>query len=665
MIGKILGGRYEIREKIGSGGMADVYKAYCIKLNRFVAVKILKDRYNVDREFVSRFELESQAAASLSHNNIVSVYDVGYEDGIHYIVMELLDGITLKDYISIHGMLPWKQALDFSIQICDAMDHAHKKGIVHRDIKPQNIMVTADNVLKVTDFGIARTANKDITTEDNTAIGSVHYISPEQARGGYVDASSDIYSMGVVMYEMLTGRVPFDGDSHVSIALMHMREEPVPPCDIVISIPYELQAVCLRAMAKNPAERFADAGEMLASLKAIAAEYSNDKPAKTVEDYEDYLSSVLTSGEKRDVPVTHRYKEESKVPEKRKKSEKESKNEKKAKLFVIIGSVLIVAIFVLVFVRAIKPDIFSSESSQLVIDKYPNLVGRKIEDVKKEYKNDKTVTIKEAEERVESVEYEEEGYIVEQSPKAGKKVTGNHITITVTVSKGNKDGLEEVPDFQGKHYENAVKTLDKYGIDYEIVPDESSDQPEGYVISQTPKAGKKLTSSTKVKLYVNMTKDEDELERVPKVVGLDSSDAKAEVESSGFEWGSVTEQESSEPKGTVISQSPDAGTEIKKGYRINVVVSSGTVQKNEPSSESIGSTSDQPELKTVYLTVDLPTDREKVDVVIKIDGKEVYNQVYQTSNGTADLRITGSGTKNVEVYFDGELKRSENVNFDE
>ncbi len=665
MIGKILGGRYEIREKIGSGGMADVYKAYCIKLNRFVAVKILKDRYNVDREFVSRFELESQAAASLSHNNIVSVYDVGYEDGIHYIVMELLDGITLKDYISIHGMLPWKQALDFSIQICDAMDHAHKKGIVHRDIKPQNIMVTADNVLKVTDFGIARTANKDITTEDNTAIGSVHYISPEQARGGYVDASSDIYSMGVVMYEMLTGRVPFDGDSHVSIALMHMREEPVPPCDIVISIPYELQAVCLRAMAKNPAERFADAGEMLASLKAIAAEYSNDKPAKTVEDYEDYLSSVLTSGEKRDVPVTHRYKEESKVPEKRKKSEKESKNEKKAKLFVIIGSVLIVAIFVLVFVRAIKPDIFSSESSQLVIDKYPNLVGRKIEDVKKEYKNDKTVTIKEAEERVESVEYEEEGYIVEQSPKAGKKVTGNHITITVTVSKGNKDGLEEVPDFQGKHYENAVKTLDKYGIDYEIIPDESSDQPEGYVISQTPKAGKKLTSSTKVKLYVNMTKDEDELERVPKVVGLDSSDAKAEVESSGFEWGSVTEQESSEPKGTVISQSPDAGTEIKKGYRINVVVSSGTVQKNEPSSESIGSTSDQPELKTVYLTVDLPTDREKVDVVIKIDGKEVYNQVYQTSNGTADLRITGSGTKNVEVYFDGELKRSENVNFDE
>ena len=665
MIGKILGGRYEIREKIGSGGMADVYKAYCIKLNRFVAVKILKDRYNVDREFVSRFELESQAAASLSHNNIVSVYDVGYEDGIHYIVMELLDGITLKDYISIHGMLPWKQALDFSIQICDAMDHAHKKGIVHRDIKPQNMMVTADNVLKVTDFGMARTANKDITTEDNTAIGSVHYISPEQARGGYVDASSDIYSMGVVMYEMLTGRVPFDGDSHVSIALMHMREEPVPPCDIVISIPYELQAVCLRAMAKNPAERFADAGEMLASLKAIAAEYSNDKPAKTVEDYEDYLSSVLTSGEKRDVPVTHRYKEESKVPEKRKKSEKESKNEKKAKLFVIIGSVLIVAIFVLVFVRAIKPDIFSSESSQLVIDKYPNLVGRKIEDVKKEYKNDKTVTIKEAEERVESVEYEEEGYIVEQSPKAGKKVTGNHITITVTVSKGNKDGLEEVPDFQGKHYENAVKTLDKYGIDYEIIPDESSDQPEGYVISQTPKAGKKLTSSTKVKLYVNMTKDEDELERVPKVVGLDSSDAKAEVESSGFEWGSVTEQESSEPKGTVISQSPDAGTEIKKGYRINVVVSSGTVQKNEPSSESIGSTSDQPELKTVYLTVDLPTDREKVDVVIKIDGKEVYNQVYQTSNGTADLRITGSGTKNVEVYFDGELKRSENVNFDE
>lgn len=664
MIGRILGGRYEIREKIGSGGMADVYKAYCIKLNRFVAVKVLKDQYNVDREFVSRFELESQAAASLSHNNIVSVYDVGYEDGIHYIVMELLDGITLKEYIKIHGMLPWTQALDFSIQICDAMDHAHRKGIVHRDIKPQNIMVTDDNVLKVMDFGIARTANKDVTTDGTTAIGSVHYISPEQARGGYVDASSDIYSMGVVMYEMLTGRVPFDGDSHVSIALMHMRKDPVPPCDLVISIPYELQAVCLRAMAKNPAERFADAGEMLSELRTIAAEYSNDKPAKTVEDYEDYISSVLTS-DRRDVPVTHRYKEENQMPQKPKKTKKETKNEKKAKLLVIIGSVLIVAIFVFVFVRAIKPDIFSSDSTQLVIDKYPNLVGRKIEDVKKEYKNDKTVTIKEAAERVESVDYEEEGYIVKQTPKAGKKVTDKKITITVTVSKGNKDGLAEVPDFTGKHYENAVKILDKYNIEYEIIPDESSDQPEGYIISQTPKAGKKLTGSTKVKLYVNMTKDDEKLERVPRIVGLDSADAKSEIESSGFTWGSVTEQESSEPKGTVISQSPDAGTEIKKGYRINVVVSSGEAPKKNTTSESIGSTQDQPELNTVYLTVDLPTDREKVDVTIKIDGKEVFNQNYSTSSGTADVRITGSGTKNVEVYFDGELARSENVNFDE
>lgn len=664
MIGRILGGRYEIREKIGSGGMADVYKAYCIKLNRFVAVKVLKDQYNVDREFVSRFELESQAAASLSHNNIVSVYDVGYEDGIHYIVMELLDGITLKEYIKIHGMLPWTQALDFSIQICDAMDHAHRNGIVHRDIKPQNIMVTDDNVLKVMDFGIARTANKDVTTDGTTAIGSVHYISPEQARGGYVDASSDIYSMGVVMYEMLTGRVPFDGDSHVSIALMHMRKDPVPPCDLVISIPYELQAVCLRAMAKNPAERFADAGEMLSELRTIAAEYSNDKPAKTVEDYEDYISSVLTS-DRRDVPVTHRYKEENQMPQKPKKTKKETKNEKKAKLLVIIGSVLIVAIFVFVFVRAIKPDIFSSDSTQLVIDKYPNLVGRKIEDVKKEYKNDKTVTIKEAAERVESVDYEEEGYIVKQTPKAGKKVTDKKITITVTVSKGNKDGLAEVPDFTGKHYENAVKILDKYNIEYEIIPDESSDQPEGYIISQTPKAGKKLTGSTKVKLYVNMTKDDEKLERVPRIVGLDSADAKSEIESSGFTWGSVTEQESSEPKGTVISQSPDAGTEIKKGYRINVVVSSGEAPKKNTTSESIGSTQDQPELNTVYLTVDLPTDREKVDVTIKIDGKEVFNQNYSTSSGTADVRITGSGTKNVEVYFDGELARSENVNFDE
>ena len=667
MIGKILGDRYEIREIIGSGGMAEVYKAYCKKLNRFVAVKVLKNEFRSDEEFINRFNLESQAAAGISHSNIVSVYDVGCENDVHYIVMEFVEGITLKEYINRHGMLPWRQALDFSVQICDAMDHAHREGIVHRDIKPQNIMVTADNTLKVMDFGIARTANKDITTDSNTAIGTVHYISPEQARGGYVDASTDIYSMGVVMYEMLTGRVPFDGETPVSIAIMHMQNEPVPPRDIVLSIPYELESICLKAMAKEQTMRYKDAGEMLSDLRIMKRD--NKQPANTdnykpVEEYETFVPVERKITRE---PEEHIYR---KKKVKKVKTDEELKSEKKAKIILGAASAVIVLIFALIFTVAIKPDIFRDtwfgdligiKSTALVVDKYPDLVGRRIEDVQEEYEKDKNIRIIVDSERVESVEYDE-GYIVSQTPEAGEKVTSRRITITVVVSKGVSEGLSEVPDFEGKHCDDAVKTLEKYNISYKIVPDNSEDAPEGYVISQTPAAGKKLTDRTVVRLYVKMEEEDDELATVPDIEGYDSYDAKTEVEEAGLVWGTVTEESSDKPKGTVISQSPSAGSEVKKGYRVSVILSSGSAPNKEPEKEP---EVQQPAMSTAYVTITLPTDRENVNVMVKIDGQVIHEQQYQTSAGTADIRLTSHGTKNVEVYFDGELSDSQTINFDD
>ncbi len=667
MIGKTLGGRYEIRESIGSGGMAEVYKAYCTKLNRFVAVKILKNQFCQDEEFVNRFNLESQVAAGISHNNIVSVFDVGCENGVHYIVMELLEGITLKEYINIHGMLPWRQALDFSIQICDAMDHAHKKGIVHRDIKPQNIMVCADNTLKVMDFGIARTENKDVTTDSNTAIGTVHYISPEQARGGYVDERSDIYSMGVVMYEMLTGRVPFDGETAVSIAIMHMQKEPVPPRNIVLSVPYGLEAVCLKAMAKEQAARYKNSGDMLSDLKVVEKdekEPSGHSDYRRVEDYE-----VVIPVERKVAPS-----DDAPIYKKKKKKKINPKDEKKAKIILGAACLAIVLIFTVVFTVAIKPDVFRDtwfgdmlgiKSTELVIDKYPDLVGKELDKVLAEYEKNRNVRISVDSERVESVEYDE-GYIVSQTPEAGEKVTTRKITIKVVVSKGLEDGLTKVPDFKGEHYKNAVKTLEKYDISYKIVPEESKDVPEEYVISQTPAAGKKLTNKTEVVLYVNMKDEEEELVEVPEIEGYDSYDAKTEVENAGLIWGTVSEQNSEKPKGTVISQSPAAGSEVKKGYRVSVVLSNGIAPEKEddnPPEEDAGV--DKPEMSTAYLTITLPTDREKVNVTVKIDGSVIHEYQYETAAGTADIRLTSHGTKNVEVYFDGELSGSQTINFDD
>lgn len=266
LVGRVIGNRYEIIEKIGEGGMATVYKAKCNILKRYVAVKVLRDEFTTDEEFIKRFNTEAQSAASLTHPNIVSIYDVGHEENIYYIVMELVQGKTLKDIINEDGTLPWKWALNVSIQVASALEMAHRNSIVHRDIKPHNIIITEDGIAKVTDFGIAKAVSNSTITAFGTTIGSVHYFSPEHARGGYTDAKSDLYSLGVVMYEMLTGRVPFDADTPVSIALKHMQEKPIEPIKLNPTIPYAVNKIIMKAMEKDPNERYQSATEMLKDL---------------------------------------------------------------------------------------------------------------------------------------------------------------------------------------------------------------------------------------------------------------------------------------------------------------------------------------------------------------------------------------------------------------
>lgn len=266
LVGKVIGNRYEILEKIGEGGMATVYKAKCNILKRYVAVKVLREEFTTDEEFIRRFNTEAQAAASLTHPNIVSIFDVGHEENIYYIVMELVQGKTLKEIINEDGVLPWKWSINIAIQVASALETAHKNNIVHRDIKPHNIIITEDGIAKVTDFGIAKAVSNSTITAFGTTIGSVHYFSPEHARGGYTDAKSDIYSLGVVMYEMLTGRVPFDADTPVSIALKHMQEKPVEPIKLNPSIPYAVNKIIMKAMEKEASARYQSATEMLKDL---------------------------------------------------------------------------------------------------------------------------------------------------------------------------------------------------------------------------------------------------------------------------------------------------------------------------------------------------------------------------------------------------------------
>lgn len=549
-IGKILDDRYEIIELIGSGGMANVYKALCHRLNRYDAVKIMRDETAANTELRRRFRAESQAVAMLSHPNIVSVYDVSHSDDVEYIVMELIDGITLKQYLQKKSVLDPSEVLDFTIQTAKALEHAHSKGIIHRDIKPQNIMLLKDGMIKVADFGIASLEN---TIEENNGetVGSVHYIAPEQARGEAPDARSDIYSLGIVMYEMLTGKLPYVGNSDVEVAVKHMNTDPVTPRDIVPSIPEELERICLKAMNSNIDERYQSASEMLADLEEYK---SQSLAAHVLEDSE----AVLIDSEE---------------PPRRR-----AKRSRRSKKIALSSGILAVLLFVIIGFVFLNGYFLKDLFSDPVKVKVDNFVGRYYEDVinDKDYKKiyDFKVTFK--------VDLEHEyGIILSQDPESGRSKTvsdkGSKIVVELVCAAETVDDqkrLLKVPNIVNHEREEAISMVQDAGFTYSLEQAPSDSITKGYVISTDPVAGAAADEGSEIKIIIS-TGPETVMTKVPQLKGLSKESAIAKIESSNLSIGNISTAESDLVAGTVIDQNIAAGTEIEEHTKISITVSSG------------------------------------------------------------------------------------------
>lgn len=560
-IGKILDDRYEILELIGTGGMANVYKALCHRLHRYDAVKIMRDETAANEEFRERFRAESQAVAMLSHPNIVSVYDVSHSDDVEYIVMELIDGISLKQYMQRVGALKYKEVLDFSIQIAKALAHAHEKGIIHRDIKPQNIMLLKNGMVKVADFGIAALQNS-FSGPSAEAVGSVHYIAPEQARGYAPDARSDIYSLGIVMYEMLTGRLPYTGNSAVEVAVKHMNTDAVPIREINPDIPEELERITLKAMSSEIYERYQSANELLADLEA----FHNAEVAE----------QVLADTGTMNVALIE---ENIRAEEERKRAKKKKNRSRKIAFGTGLLGVLIFIILIFIFINGyFLKDLFGTPDKIEV----ENFIGKHYED----YINDRdytdiynfTVVFK-----PDDAEY---GIVLDQNPAEGalrsKSGTDRKIDVELIVSSAgsldDQEGMVEVPEVFNEEDTTALRALEKAGLKCSVEKSSSSSVAERRVISTNPAAGESVKKGSTITVVIS-TGPEIEMTKVPQLKGLSKDAAIAKIEANGLAVGDISNAESNLDAGTVIWQSEEAGTEIEKQTAISIKVSSG------PSSE--------------------------------------------------------------------------------
>ena len=553
--GKIIGNRYEVITKIGCGGMATVFKARDNVLNRNVAIKVLREEFTTDEEFIKRFNIEAQAAASLTHPNIVSIYDVGNEGDLHYIVMELIQGKTLKEIINENGVLPWKWSINISIQIASALEIAHRNNIVHRDIKPHNIIITEDGIAKVTDFGIAKAVSNSTITAFGTTIGSVHYFSPEHARGGYTDAKSDLYSLGVVMYEMMTGRVPFDADTPVSIALKHMQEEAVEPIKLNSTIPQVVNNIIMKAMQKDVNLRYSSATEMLRDLRDALKDpngnfvhiekMNNDSPTQRIDLNENNISNSKKKGKIREYFAKH----------------------KVAKVFAILLSCI------LVFAIAMWGTVFFVDKNRPKQVQIPDLVNDNIEDAKKELDS---LNLKY--EITEEYNSEKEaGTIISQEPKYQDNYEINDTeVIKLVVSLGSE--MTEVPKVVGETKEDAEKMISNAKLKIEFTEEKSEKVEEGIVIRQEPSANEEVEAGSTVKVYVSIGRGIKQIEMV-NVVGQDESTAKKTLEDLGFKV-KINYNETSSDNGKVTKQSIDEGKEVDEGTSVTLTVNKVIATKN-------------------------------------------------------------------------------------
>ena len=601
-VGKRLDGRYEIKEIIGVGGMAVVYKAYDNIEDRIVAVKILKEEFVSNEEFTRRFKNESKAIAVLSHPNIVKVFDVSFGDLIQYIVMEYIDGITLKELIEKEGSLRWKDALYFTVQILKGLQHAHDKGIVHRDIKPQNIMVLSDGTIKVTDFGIARFARSEQRTITDKAIGSVHYISPEQARGDATDEKADIYSVGVMLYEMLTGQLPFEADSAVSVAIMQLQREPKMPRDINGSIPEGLEQITMHAMQKNSERRYKSAAEMLCDLE----EFKKDPSATFSYNY--FVDNSPT-----------KYISDANV---NLEEETDDEGEEKSPIIPVLAGIAVTFVIgVIVILSIFLPKLFGGTGGEISC---PKLVGQHWETVDNNEEYDEIFS------KIDFVwknnsEYEF-GYIYQQSKPEGKKIKAGN-TITAYVSMGKKTVI--VPDVYEYTDASAITVLENLGFKCNVVKVNDEKVDKDMVIKTQPERGFSAYEGDEITIYVSLGKPTVYVD-LPNVIGLTEEDAKKRLEKDGLKVGVITYvYNSPAPKGVVVGQNPSAGQEeqIGEGTAVDLEVSNGETQY------------------TIKFDVQLPTDfiYDIGKVSVWVGGEMVYetqNKIEINKKGTCPVEFT-------------------------
>ena len=648
-IGKMLDNRYEILERIGTGGMAIVYKAKCHRLNRLVAIKMLKSDLAQNEEFRRRFNAESQAVAQLSHPNIVSVYDVSRGGDMEYIVMELIDGITLKQYMEKRGQLNWRESLHFITQIMRGLSHAHSRGIIHRDIKPQNIMVLRDGSVKVADFGIACLADSAQTLTQE-ALGSVHYISPEQARGDRPDARSDIYSSGVVLYEMLTGRLPFEGESAVAVAIQHLSSIPLAPREINPDIPEQLELICMKAMAPDLEHRYQSADAMIADLEAFRKNpevemkfdlsdlrpEENDEPTRTIRTMPSHTVTIPVHQPERNYPRRERDEDE------------EPRRAGSGKRGVLVGAVTVAAVAVVIVLFKTILGSFAPAA----VDQYqvPDLYNMTIEEAENDPRIEGVFEIQKA--GSEFSTDVPEGHILRQDPKKDETRKGSQLVIQVWVSAGEETG--EVPDLENKSEQDARILLEKLNKEYNLeltveAPEElkqfSEEITEGYVIKTEPAQGEILKKGDTVKLILSKGPDIKPVTVLP-FVGMSIDSVLSQLESYKLtcDAADVEVVDSDKPGGTIVWQSPASGETVPEWTTIKFRVSAGLASSVLP------------------ITVDIPQngkDIVKVEIYVGDEPNPQYSETVYEADGAVSTTLYGTGRKMVKVYFDGVLDQKQ------
>lgn len=612
MIGKILGNRYKILEKISGGGMAVVYKARCNLLNRIVAIKILKPEFAEDEDFVRRFRREAQAAASLSHPNIVGIYDVGQEDGLYYIVMEYVEGNTLKDMIKQKAPLPPTEVIEMGIQICDALDCAHKNKIVHRDIKSQNIMITSDGRIKVTDFGIARATGGATITNTGNVFGSVQYFSPEQARSDTVDERSDLYSVGVVLYEAFTGKLPFNGETPVSIALKQIQEQPEMISNILPGFPKQLEVIVQKCLAKSPDDRYQSAEVLKKDLKQalLSAEVANFKPGNL----EHTLVLDNITNKQSDIKYTNAV----------------SKGKRPRN---ILKGISIALLFVLLFgIFSYLGTVLARRYFEVPETIVPNVIGMQEEEAiqkLKERKLDYNIL-----DRV--FDTAPAGQVIDQDPKGDQKVKTNRPPIDLIISKGPK--ASTVPRIVGRTEQEGIALLENSGFKPgRIIREYSNEVPEGIIMDQNPREGLTLSEGEMINFTVSLG---PELVDVPNLIGKTLEEAEKELKSLNIKY-NVSEKTDEAPKNTVIEQKPKPNEAMEPGTFIDIVVSSGPAQTK----------------RIVVEPILLPSEPSEITVKIIVSddlgkNRTVYLEKHSPEDSPLSIPIEGAGHMEIEVWLD-------------